>query len=202
MNDMAYFKVYKKILGSKIMECHANTLKAFIVCLALANWKDGEAGERGTFKTTLRDFSRISRLSVQSVRATWANLEKLGIITRRATQEATHVMILKYGFYQSPPTQNPTHEPTNGATHDPTNQNKEVKNNRKDVKSARAPAFEGTTGRRADGVENGTAAEVQPSWRGPRPDFEPGMTLEEMRRITARVFRRGAAGLDKTANRM
>jgi len=115
-----WIRLYTKILRSEIMDYHANTLKVFIVLLGMAKWREDMGVERGCCRTTLSQLAHISRLSINSVRGTIKNLEKLKIITykgtRYGTYEGTYITILNYDQYQTVGTNNGTNNRTNNGT--------------------------------------------------------------------------------------
>jgi hypothetical protein len=88
----------------------------------MANWKDGKFFDRSlgkevhipraSFVTTLDNLARNSRVSLRSLRTALLTLSKLGILTKRSTQQATYVSILNFKVYQDSPTRGTTEQLT------------------------------------------------------------------------------------------
>ena len=80
-------------------------LKVFITCLLKANHKtnkwQGHTVERGSFITSLDNFSRDLRISKMQLRTCLSNLEKSQCITRKVTRKFTHITICNYDTYQN-----------------------------------------------------------------------------------------------------
>ena len=113
VEDGGWVRVWRKLHESLIWtEYGPPTLKVFIACLILADWKsmkwfDGKEEivlAPGSFVTSLKTFASFTRLTVQQIRDAWSHLEApLGMIARRTrpgTGLCTAISVLNYGTYQ------------------------------------------------------------------------------------------------------
>lgn len=114
--------LHRKLLDSGVWTCSDATLRGFITCVLLANFKDQQwfsraehkqiVIARGSFFTTNDIFSARSKLSIQQTKNCFKTLEDLNIITRRSTRRGTFITILNYDTYQKVPTNRPTNRAT------------------------------------------------------------------------------------------
>ena len=118
-----YIRLYRAILEHPIFECcNEATLKVWITCLLLANWKpktwfDGQRQvtiPRGSFVTSRSKLSLKCHLSEQRTRDSIDYLRKLDCITSQGTSHYSIITITKYDLYQFPvDLEEPTVDPTN-----------------------------------------------------------------------------------------
>ena len=104
-----YVRIYRSLLEHPILECCTEaTLKVWIVCLLLANWKpkewfDGQRQitiPRGSFVTSRSRLAIKCHLSEQRTRDGIDCLRKLGCLTTQVTNHYSVVSITKYDNYQ------------------------------------------------------------------------------------------------------
>lgn len=111
--DDGYIKLHRKLLGSPIWDTPTATVKAWIACLLLVNWEDrkwysrklGQAItiERGSFRTTIKNFAEIARISIKQTRSAWktlVDLETIKIVAQEGARLGTQITVLNYEQYQ------------------------------------------------------------------------------------------------------
>ena len=99
-----WIKLHRRLLG---WEWHtdANTLSVFVHLLLLAAHKphevDGITLDAGQIAISLRNFARLTGLSLQNVRTALAHLQATQQIAQQVTQQKTLITICKWANYQA-----------------------------------------------------------------------------------------------------
>jgi hypothetical protein len=92
----------------------ANTMRLFIHCLLLANYKDkkwrGKLIKRGSFITSLSKLAHSLKLSKMQIRNSLSKLKTTGEITHVGTPEYSIITVLNYTSYQDRTTHRITDE--------------------------------------------------------------------------------------------
>lgn len=92
----------------------ANTMRLFLHCLLLANYKDkkwrGKLIKRGSFITSLSKLAHSLKLSKMQIRNSLNKLKTTGEITHVGTPEYSIITVLNYTSYQDRTTHRITHE--------------------------------------------------------------------------------------------
>ena len=103
MNDEGYIKIHRKILSWE-WYTDTNTLRVFIHCLLMANWKDGRfMGQdipRGSFATSYPQMAKQTKLSIQNVRTAINHLKSTGELTVKKTPKFSIITVVNYCMYQ------------------------------------------------------------------------------------------------------
>lgn len=98
-----WVKLYRKITEWEWYD-DPNVWKIFTHCILVANFKDkkwhGKIIKRGSFITSLRHLATINGLSLQQTRTALDKLEATQEITRKTTNEYTHITVNNYDKYQ------------------------------------------------------------------------------------------------------
>lgn len=100
--------VARAITNSSLWTMRAADRILAITCICMANWKpkkwfDGETAgviDRGQFITSYEHLAEAAKLSIQNVRTSLRNLEKVGFLTRKVTRRWTLLTLCKYDHYQ------------------------------------------------------------------------------------------------------
>lgn len=98
-----WIKLHRRLLG---WEWHkdANTLSVFIHLLLLAAHRphevDGITLEAGQVAISLRNFAKLTGLTLQNVRTALAHLQLTQQVTQEVTQQQTIITICKWASYQ------------------------------------------------------------------------------------------------------
>ena len=82
-----------------------NTMRVFLHCLLMANWKDGRFKgyevPRGSFVTGRKKLSEQLKISEQSVRTALSHLELTSEITIKRCAKFSIITVVKYDEYQA-----------------------------------------------------------------------------------------------------
>ena len=82
----------------------ANTMRLFIHCLLLANYKDknwrGKLIKRGSFITSQPKLAHSLKLSIKQIRGSLTKLKTTGEVAVLSTPEYSIITVKNYDFYQ------------------------------------------------------------------------------------------------------
>lgn len=103
MSNDGYIKIHRKILDWEWYK-DVNTLIVFVHCLLRANYKEqrfmGHIVPRGSFVTSIKNFSDECNLSIQQTRTALEHLKSTNEITSESTNEFTIINVVNYSVYQ------------------------------------------------------------------------------------------------------
>lgn len=103
-----YIKLSRKLLAWEWYG-DSNTLKLFIHCLLMANWKDGKYKgvdvPRGSFVSSLRTLAKELNMTERMVRTSLAHLKSTQEVTQSTYPKFSVFTVVSYDKYQSSDTQ-------------------------------------------------------------------------------------------------
>ena len=129
----------------------ANTMRLFIHCLLLANYKDkkwrGKLIKRGSFITSLSKLAHSLKLSKMQIRNSLSKLKTTGEITHVGTPEYSIITVLNYTSYQDRTThritdEQHTKEQTSNTRVTTTNNRNNIDSNIYNISSSSSTDFE------------------------------------------------------------
>lgn len=98
-----FIKIWRKIEDWEWVD-DPNTLALLFHCTMLANWKDkkwhGTTIERGSFITSLSNLAAQTGLTVQQTRTSLNKLISTNCVTKKTTNNYTHISVNNYNLYQ------------------------------------------------------------------------------------------------------
>lgn len=104
-----YIKLNRKILRWEWFD-DPNTLKVFIYCLIMANWKDGRyRGKiipRGSFVTSRSKMSEDLKLTDREIRTALTHLKATNEVTSSGSPKGSVITVVRYNEYQANDQQN------------------------------------------------------------------------------------------------
>lgn len=99
-----FIKICRKLLSWE-WYTEANTMRVFIHCLLMANWKDGRYRgyevPRGSFVTGRKKLSKELKISEQSIRTALSHLELTNELTIKKYTKFSIITVVKYDEYQA-----------------------------------------------------------------------------------------------------
>ena len=102
--DEGYIKLNRKILRWEWFD-DPKTLKVFLYCLIMANWKDqkyrGRIIPRGSFWTSRSQMAEDLKMTERQIRTALAHLKETNEVTSYSTPRGSIITVVLYNEYQS-----------------------------------------------------------------------------------------------------
>ena len=156
--EEGYIKLCRKLAAWE-WYTDANTVRVFLHCLIMANWKDsryrGHEVPRGSFVTGRKKLAQELKISEQSIRTALSHLISTNEITITKTPKFSIITVVKYAEYQTTNHQNNQQLTSNPpATNQQLTTIEERKNNKKSKNIYNAHARETSKGNNSEKLSN------------------------------------------------